>query len=560
MNNPIFEYYQAIKDGTVTVGKWIRIWYEMIVHGIEDGTYIYNAKEANRTIRFIETFAHHHEGPKAPGLIKLELWQKAFEAVIFGIYDHEGHRQFREVVLIVGRKNGKTLIAGSNAEKMLYFDGEYGARIYFCAPKLDQSRLCYDAMYQMIKKEPELDVLTKRRRTDLYVESTNSTAMPLAFSARKSDGLNPSMVVNDEIGAWHGEPGLKQYEVEKSALGARTQPMILNISTAGYENESTYDEIIKRCTAVLNGKSRERRLAPFLYMIDDVEKWNDIGELQKSNPNLGVSITVDYLLEEIAVAEQSLSKKTEFITKYCNIKQNSSCAWLTNQDIAKCFGNHFTLEDFRETYALVGLDLSQTTDLTAAIVLIERDGIVYFFTHFWLPEAKLQDAIIRDGVQYDKYIEAGYLTLSGENLIDYHDAFAWITQLQTEYEILPQYVGYDRYSANYLIQDIENWGFHTESVFQGFNLTGVMDDCEGMIKDGKLQCGDDNDLMKIHMLGAAQMIESNTSAHPRKKLVKLDKYSHIDGVAALLDALCMRRVHWDDCGDRLMNITEESEV
>ena len=108
MNNPIFEYYQAIKDGTVTVGKWIRIWYEMIVHGIEDGTYIYNAKEANRTIRFIETFAHHHEGPKAPGLIKLELWQKAFEAVIFGIYDHDGHRQFREVVLIVGRKNGKT--------------------------------------------------------------------------------------------------------------------------------------------------------------------------------------------------------------------------------------------------------------------------------------------------------------------------------------------------------------------------------------------------------------------------------------------------------------------
>lgn len=552
--NPIYEYYQAIQSGDVTVGKWIRIWYEMVVHGIEDGTYTYYAKKANAAIKFLETFCHHHEGPKAPGLIKLELWQKAFLAVVFGILDETGHRMFREVVLVIGRKNGKTLIAGGMAEKQLYFDNEYGARIYFCAPKLDQARLCYDAMYQMIQKEPELSVLTKKRRTDLYVPGTNSSAMPLAFSARKSDGLNPSFVVNDEVGAWHGEPGLKQYEVLKSALGARRQPMILNITTAGYENESTYDELIKRCTAVLNGSSRERRLAPFLYTIDDIEKWNDITELQKSNPNLGVSVSVDYLLEEIAVAEQSLPKKSEFITKYCNIKQNSSTAWLTREDVAKAFGNHFTLDDFRDTYALIGVDLSQTTDLTAAAVLIERDGVIYFFTHFWMPHERLQEATIRDGVQYEAYIKRGFLTLSGENMIDYHDCFEWMNTLVREYKILPMYVGYDRYCAQYLIQDMEAYGYHTESVFQGFNLTGIEDNFEGLLKDGKLQCGDDNDLMKIHMLGSAQMMETNTSAHPRKKLVKLDKYSHVDGVAAILDALCMRQNHWDEVGERLQNV------
>ena len=551
--NAIYEYYQQIQEGGVTVGKWIRLWYERIVHGIESGEYRFDQKKANRTIKFLESFAHHHEGPKAPNLIKLELWQKAFISVVFGIVDEDGKRMFREVVLIIGRKNGKTLLAGGLAEYMLYVDGEYGARVYFCAPKLDQARLCYDAMFQMIQKEPELSSLTQKRRTDLYVKSTNSSAMPLAFSARKSDGLNPSNVVNDEIGAWHGEPGLKQYEVIKSALGARAQPIILDISTAGYENDSVYDELIKRCTAVLNGSSKERRLAPFLYMIDDVGKWNDIGELQKSNPNLGVSVTADFLLEEIAVAEQSLSKKAEFITKYCNIKQNASTAWLTTNDVARCFGNSFTLEDFRGTYALVGIDLSQTTDLTAATVLIEREGVIYFFTHFWMPTERLEDATVRDGVQYAAYIERGFLSLSGDNLINYDDCMQWVTGLITEYEILPQYVGYDRYSAQYLVQDLEAAGFHCESVYQGYNLTGIMDSMEGLIKDGKLRCGDNNDLMKIHMLGAAQQMESNTSAHPRKKLVKVDKYSHVDGVAAILDALCMRHNHWEELADRLKN-------
>lgn len=553
MSNAILEYYQGIKSGEIVVGKWIELWYEKIVHGIESGEYIFSQKEANRTIRFIESFCHHHEGPKAPELIRLELWQKAFISVIFGIMDKDGHRQFREIVLIIGRKNGKTLLAGGISEKMLFFDGEYGAKVYFCAPKLDQARLCYDAMYQMILQEPELSTLTKKRRTDVYVASTNSTAMPLAFSARKSDGLNPSFAVNDEIGSWHGEPGLKQYEVIKSALGARVQPMVLNISTAGYENDSIYDELIKRCTAVLNGSSRERRLAPFLYMIDDVEKWADINELRKSLPNLGVSVSVDYILEEIAVAEQSLSKKAEFITKYCNIKQNSSQAWLTSAEVAMAFGNSFTLEDFRGTYGLVGIDLSQTTDLTAAVLLIEREGVLWFFAHFWMPRERLEEATRRDGVQYQKYIERGYLTLSGDNLVDYHSCFEWLTDLVTKYSILPQWVGYDRYTAQYLVQDMEAWGFHCESVFQGFNLTGISNDFEGMLRDGRLKCADDNDLMKIHMLGAAQQMESNTSAHSRKKLVKLDKYSHVDGVAALLDALCMRHNHWEESGEILRN-------
>ena len=489
----------------------------------------------------------------APQLIRLELWQKAFLAVVFGILDANGKRQFREVLLVIARKNGKTLLAAAIAEYMTLFDGEYGARTYFCAPKLAQAGLCYNAFYQMIEKEPEISAMTRKRRTDIYCPDTNATAEPMAFSAKKSDGFNPHLAVCDEIAAWAGDAGLKQYEVLKSALGAREQPLILSISTSGYTNESIYDELIKRSTAVLNGTSKETKLAPFLYMIDDINKWNDINELQKSNPNMDVSVPRDYLLEEIAIADTSISKKAEFLTKYCNIKQNSSLAWFTAQTVKKAFGNNYTLDDFRDSYALGGIDLSQTTDLTSACVLIEREGVIYVFSHFWLPSEKLTEATERDGIPYEAMIQRGLLSLSGDNFVDYHDCYQWFVQLIEQYQIYPLMIGYDRYSAQYLVQDLQQYGFHLESVFQGYNLTGIADNLEGLLKGGGLQCADDNDLLKIHFLDAAQQMESNTSAHPRKKLVKMSKFAHVDGVAAILDALCMRQNHWGEYGDRLTN-------
>ena len=554
MNNAIWEYYQAIEDGTIVVGRWVRLWYEYIIKGLQEQSFFYSQKKANRAIRFVETFCHHHEGVLAPKLIKLELWQKALLSVLFGVCDDNGVRQFREAFVVIGRKNGKTLLAAAIAEYMALMDGEYGARVYFCAPKLDQARLCYDAFFQMMQQEPEIAQMCKRRRTDVYIEQSNSSAQPIAFTAKKSDGLNPHLTVCDEVAAWQGDGGIKQYEVLKSALGARKQPLLLSISTAGYINEGIFDELMKRSTAVLQGSSKERRLAPFIYSIDDIEKWDDINELRKSNPNLGVSVSVDYMLEEIAVAEQSISKKAEFLCKYCNVKQNSSQAWFPASVIAKAFGWNHKLEDFENCYALGGIDLSQTTDLTACSILIERDGIIWVFTQFFLPAEKLGEATSRDGIPYQVMVERGLLTLSGDNFVDYRDCYKWFTDLIEKYRIFPLMTGYDRYSAQYLVQDMQAYGFHMESVFQGFNLTGIEDNLEGMLKNGTIRCANDNDLLKLHLLDSAQMVESGTSAHARKKLVKLSKNAHVDGVASILDALCMRQNHWAEFGDRLMNV------
>lgn len=552
--NYIWAYYQAIRDGSETVGRWIRVWYEKIVRGIESREYFFNQKKANEVINFVERYCHHHEGPLAPGLIRLELWQKAMMSVVYGIVDENNRRVFREIVVLQGRKQGKTITMGALGCHHLFIDGGYGSRVYVCAPKLEQSRLCYEAIYQTIRKEPMMDRLTKRRRTDLYIEKSNSSAQPLAFSAKKSDGLNISMGILDEFGAWAGEAGLRQAEVVKSSQGARDEPLLWYISTANFVDGGLYDEVLKRCTAVLNGTSKETRLAPFLYMIDDSEKWNDINELKKSLPNLGVSVSVDYMLEEIRIAEGSLSKRSEFLTKYCNVKQNSSLAWLPADTIAKAFqGDNKKLEDFRGCYCLGGLDLSQTTDLTSACLLIEKDGIIWVFSHFWLPSNRLNEATQRDGIPYQAMIDRGFLSLSGDEFVDYHDVHNWFMDMVRVYKIYPLQIGFDRYSANYLVQSLEEAGFHLESVFQGYNLTGIEDNFEGLLREGRIRSAEDNDLLKIHMLDSAQMIESTTSAHPRKKLVKISKNAHVDGMAAILDAMCMRQNHWAEMGKRLQN-------
>lgn len=549
MNNYILIYYQMIKDGRAIVGKWTILLYEYIIHGLEDGLFFYDNKKAHRKIRFIEEHTHHTKGKMAPKKVKLEIWQKAAVSLIFGIVDKNGLRQFREVLMITGRKNGKSTFAAGIIEAMVYDDDEYGADTFCIAPKVDQADIVYEAYWQSVLLDEELKAITKPRKGYKYVPDTNTSIKKIPFSAKRSDGYNPHLGVCDEIAAWEGEKGLRQYEVMTSALGSREQPIIFSITTAGYVNDGIYDELLKRGTRLLLGDSKERRFLPIIYMIDDVGKWNDINEVVKANPNIGVSVSYDYILEQIAIAEGSLSKKSEFLCKHCNIKQNSSLAWLPIKYIEDISGEPFDIEMLRGSYCVAGLDLSQTTDLSAAVAVVEKDGTLYVLSHFWLPSEKIDEATERDGIPYNQYIQKGYLSESGDNYIDYHDVYQWFVDLIEKYGIYPLKVGYDRYSAQYLIQDMRAYGFHMDDVFQGDNLWGVLQEMEGIIKDKKMYIGD-NALMKIHLLNAA--IKFNTE-RGRGKLVKINPTGRIDGTAALSDALCVRQKWYAEIGGQLKN-------
>ena len=568
--NHIYAYYQQIRNGSVVVGRWVSLVYEYLVHGLEEKAFYYDAHKADMAIEWIEGHCFHTEGALAPSPLRLELWQKAFIAAVFGVVDANGLRQFREVLLVIGRKNGKSLLASAIASYIWRVDGGYGARVFCLAPKLEQADLVYGCMWQMLTLDPEYKAMVeaanekdmhnkrvndmsdmpKRRQGDYFIAGTNSSVKKIAFSAKKSDGFNPSLCVCDEVAAWEGDKGLKQYEVMKSGMGARPEGLLLSLTTSGYVNDSIYDELIKRSTRFLMGDSKERRLLPILYMVDDVEKWDDINELRKANPNLGTSVSVDYMLEEISVAEQSLSKRAEFLTKYCNIKQNASVAWFNTPDVERNFSEESErLEDFSRCYAVGGLDLSQTTDLTAAVLVVERQKRLHVFAQFWMPAQKIDEATARDGVPYRAYVKRGLLSPSGDNFVDYHDVARWFTDMVEKYKIYPLKIGYDRYSAAYLVQDMAAYGFNMDDVNQGENLTPVIDEVDGLMRDGTFSCGD-NDLLKICILNAA--LKQNTDTN-RKRLVKIAQTQRIDGMAALLDAMTVRQKWYAEIGGQLAN-------
>ena len=549
MDNYILTYFQKIKDGSVTVGKWVEMLYSRMVEGIESGEYIFDQQKANRAIKFIETFCRHNKGKLAPGRLKLSLWEKAFISCVYGIVDDKGKRQFKEVALFVGRKCGKTLLASAIIAYTAYVDGEFGSEIYCIAPKLDQSELVFSAFEFTKDKNPDLAKRTRKRKYDYIIDSTNTVIKKIAFSEKKADGYSPMLTVADEMSSWQAERGLKQYEVMTSGTGARVEPITLSISSGGYVNDGIYDELFKRGTRFLMGESNEKKLLPIFYTIDDVDKWDDINELRKSLPGLGESIPVQFILDEIDIARSSLSKKTEFLTKYCNIKQNSSQAWLSTEDINKCTGNELKLEDFRKSYCVGGIDLSMTTDLTSCCVLIEKEGELYVFSKFFLPAEKLDEAIERDQIPYRAYIQRGLLKLSGEHYVDYNDCFLWFKELVEKYDILPLQVGYDRYNSQYLVQDMTSYGFHMDDVYQGTNLTPVLREMEGDIKEGRVHIGD-NDLLKIHFLNSAIKLDTDNN---KIRLVKLSPTAHIDGMAALSDAFCVRQKWHESIGHQLAN-------
>ena len=572
-DNYIYSYYQAIKSGQIVVGKWMLKIYEYIIKGLEEKRFFYDQKKGNTAVEWIENNCYHTEGTLAPGNLKLELWQKALVSLIFGIVDAKGLRQFREVLLLIGRKNGKSILASSIAKYEWMVDGGYGARIYTIAPKLDQADIIYNNIWQQTIVDPSykklqekldelrgkrqgdahakrfIEEMPRHRQSDLYLPVNNGQVKKIAFSSKRSDGFYPSLCICDEIASWQGDAGLKQYEVMKSGMGARPEALLLSCTTSGYINDGIYDELMKRSTRFLLGDSKEQKLLPLLYMIDDPEKWNDINELRKANPNLGVSISVDYMLEEIAIAEGSLSTKGEFLCKYANLKQNSSLAWLDVQDVEKCSGDHIDLNDLRSSYAIAGIDLSQTTDLTACVVVVEKEGKFNIVGQCFMPSERVEELTARDGVPYEQYVKRGLLTLSGENFVDYKDVYEWMISLVRDYEIYPLITGYDRYSAQYLVKELEQAGYRLDDVYQGDNLWGTIQEVGGRIKSGEIKIGD-NDLLKMHFLNSAIKMNNDRG---RGRLIKIHPTAHIDLMASVLDAFCVRAKYYDEIGEQLKN-------
>lgn len=556
MHEYIAEYHNKIVGGEIVVGKWVRMLYDRVTDRVADGTYVIDTEKERRAVNFISSFLHHNKGRN--DLVKLELWQKALISLIFAVvWPDTGRRVFQEVFAVMARKQGKSLLVSGIVEYELYVDGGYGTDIYIVAPKLDQAEIVYQDTIQSIQQEPDLMAITKQKRDGVHVEKTNSFIKKLAFNAKKADGFDPQLTVCDEIAAWPGESGIRQYEVMTSAIGARKEPLIISITTANYAQAGIFQDLMARATKVLLGHSEETAFLPVLYMIDDIQKWDDVEELRKSMPNLGISVSETSVQTMISKAHSTLKEKAEFLTKQCCIEQTSSSAWLSTETIGKCFSDRdLFLRDFHEHYCVGGIDLSKSTDLTSCCVVIQHNGALYIFSQFFLPAQKIAEATERDNLPYDTYIKRGLLTISGQNAVDYMDCFKWFKMLVEKYHIYPLEIGYDRWMALPLVQQMTQYGFHMDDVWQGFNLSPVLTEMEGLFKDGQVHCGA-NDLLKVHMYNSALKMDKDSG---KCKLVKLSASQHIDGMAALSDAFTVRQKWWSQYGPQLENADRQSGI
>lgn len=479
MMNYIIEYNNQIRDSTIVAPDKIKVTYQYladkITGKIQDG-YTYDNDRALRAINFMQTFCHLSKGKTGGKTIKLVLAQKALVSAIFGFVDAEGYRQYKEVVYLVGRKNGKSALASCIALYMLIADGESTPEIYSCATKRDQAKIIWEETARMIKKSPAIRKYCKLRVGDIYCTINDGSFKPLASDSNSLDGLNVSCALLDELHAWKDS---NMYDVIVDGCTARQQPLILITSTAGTVRQGIYDLKYQQASDIINsyrdGKCIDDTFLPIIYELDNKEEWHDSKKWVKANPLLGISKDIKQLADKVRRAEHGHKDVTDVLTKDFNLPQTGSSAYLTWEEIKN--PATFDLSHLDIRYGIGAFDLSRTTDMTAAIVIFKQrnDPTIYAKGMVWLPSEQLEKRIKEDKIPYQKWIERGLMRVCDGHTINYKDILHWFIEIQERDNIYFYKIGYDNYGAIYLTQDMEaQFGKKTlEEVRQGAKTLSI---------------------------------------------------------------------------------------
>lgn len=530
--NYLKAYLDAIEGGEIVVCKRIRKVYTRLVYEAENpGKYRFDEERANRPIEFIERFCKHSKGEWAGQPVRLELFQKAFISALFGFVDSKtGFRKYREAFFMVARKNGKSTMLAGIALYMLLADGEAGAEVYSVATKKDQAKIIFDEVCHMVSQSPYLRKHIKKRKSDLYFSASMSKLQPLGKNSDTLDGLNSSCVILDEA---HAVKDRNLYEVMKQSQSARTQPLFVTITTAGTVRECIFDDMYSYACKVADGVITDPTFLPIVYELDNKAEWKDPGAWFKPNPGLGRIKKLEDLMAKVERAKQSPKDLSGILCKDFNVRETLYNAWLDFDTINN--ESTFSLEDFRGCYAIGGADLSLTTDLTCATVLMLNPETRqrYVWQMYWLPEDNFTQRVAEEKIPYDKWREAGLVRLCRGNTIDYSDVTAWFLELVNEHGITPLWVYYDSWSARYWVEEMEGYGFKMERCIQGAKTLSLPMQNLGADLQAKKVNYNNNPILKWCLTNTAVQEDRNGNIVPKKASSPKQR---IDGTASLLDA------------------------
>ena len=540
--NYIEQYVKEIRAGHCIVSRRVRKVYEQLAADIKEprGDYIFDERRANRPIEFIERFCRHSKGEWAGKSVRLELFQKAFISALFGfIHKETRFRKYRETMFYVARKNGKSVLLSCIALYCLIADDEGGAEVYSVATKKDQARIIFDELCNMTRQSPDLSQILKKRKSDLYFPLTMSKAQPLGKISDTLDGLNSSLVIMDEL---HGIKDRNLYEVMKQSQSARRQPLLIMITTAGTIRECIFDDMYKYACDVADGVITDETFLPIMYELDDKKEWLNPLAWEKANPGINKIKKLDDIVGKVERAKNSPRDLTGILCKDFNVISSVNTAWLTYDDIEN--PETFNIEDFRGCYAIGGADLSITTDLTCATLLLMNKDEKRFVTQmYFLPRDNFEQRVNEEKLPYDKWHEAGLLRLCNGNTIDYSDVTAWFLEMVERYEIAPAWVYYDSYSARYWVDEMSAHGFNMVRCIQGSKTLSLpMQNLGADLKAKKINYNN-NPLLKWCISNTGIQEDRNGNIVPVK--ANSPKY-RIDGLASLLDAYVGLYEHYNE--------------
>jgi phage terminase large subunit-like protein len=543
VSNYILEYWNKIQSGEVQASRRLKQQYQKLVDELEHprDSWVFDLEKANRPIEFIERFCKHSKGKWAGKPVRLELFQKAKIQAVYGFVHREtGLRRVREVLTIVGRKNGKSTEKAALGNYMLVADGEGGAEVYSVATKKDQARIVWTEAHNMVSQSPALSKHIKKRKTDLYFPVTFSKFEPLASDSNSLDGLNVHYAIMDEL---HAIKDRNLYDVIKQAMTAREQPLLDMITTAGFVRECIYDSIYEYACNVLDGVVEDDRFLAFIYELDDRSEWTDYRMWEKANPGLGTIKDYNELAANVERAKNDPDFLPTVLTKDFNLRDTVAGAWLTFDQVNN--PETFSVDDIRDTYAVGGADLSSTTDLTCATLLIMKPGSdkIYCLQHYFLPAELVEQRVREDKIPYDKWAERGLLTLCEGNKVNYHDVTAWFLRMVQEYGIHPVWIGYDPWNSQYWVDEMEAHGFRMEVVRQGAQtLSQPMKELAADLMAKRINYND-NPILKWCLTNTSVKHDENDNIRPVKGQKSRQR---IDGAVSLLIAYTVLFRHMDD--------------
>ncbi|UXR31223.1 terminase large subunit [Staphylococcus simulans] len=532
MLNYIEEYYRQIKSGKIVASKRITKQYEKLIDDMYNHPqYIYDHAKAERPIKFIETFCRHSKGELAGKPLILDLFQKAYISALFGFVDKDtGKRRYTESFFYVARKNGKTTMLSAIALYMMIADGESGAEVYSVASKRDQANILFDQAHEMIKQSPDLSRNIRKRKSDLYFSHNFSKMQSLGKNSNSLDGLNAHLVVIDEL---HSIQDRNLYEVMKQSQSARTQPLLIMITTAGTHRGTIFDDLYEYACNVVDGNFKDDNFLPIMYELDEKKEYKNPECWQKANPSLNISKRVEDLERKVARAENDANNLTGILTKDFNVRETSHNAWLTFEQINNT--ETFDIKDFADWYAIGGADLSITTDLSCATLLFVDPDTEMRYVHqmYWLPEDNLRERVDNDKIPYDKWYEQGLLRLCRGNTINYSDITKWFVEIIEDYEITPLWIYYDNYSARYWVDEMEGHGFKMVRTPQGARTLSLpMQNLGADLKKHKVNYNN-HPILKWCLTNTGIETDRNGNIVPVKNQ---SPKRRIDGTASLLDA------------------------